>query len=330
MPTPTTQTSPIELSVRPAPFRSLHVCPACNSDLRTEDGTCRRVICARHGMTETNTSADMWTATVTPSAPELELRRTWSTGIPFDSDTTFERTKSERRFGVEVETSDCPSHRRLRRVSSFACVEDGSVDGLEFVSVPMKGDNGLEEVSKLCQYAKDNEWRINSACGLHVHLDAGDLDHAQLFKVAWAYLLTYDLWSSFLPQSRKNNYYCAKHFFAPSSLDLYTNFENWIRDEVGSERYCWINFGAYLRHGTIELRNHTATLNADKINNWVRAHIRFIDAVKDMTMDEIHDKFNGTTQAEQFEHVAATWQTSYMREFYLARAHKFNYLSDVS
>lgn len=262
--------------------------------------------------------------------PRFERVGTWSTAMPFDNDTTFERTRSERRFGIEIETQRCDNHRDLRNLLTWNCVNDGSVDGKEFVSVPMKGDNGLAQVDKLCEFARENNWRINSACGLHVHLDATDLTQEQLFTVARAYLLTYDLWSCFLPVSRKNNYYCAKHFYAPSSLDLYNGFEAWVREEVAGERYCWINFGAYLRHGTIELRNHTASLNARKINNWTRAHIRFIDAVKEMDLAEVLDKFSGTTLAEQFKHVSDTWGTNYLRRYYRDRATQFGYSVEAS
>lgn len=336
----TTTTYTLQPRTLPASARLEDACPSCNSLIT--DNYCQIAGCQRYGLTSrflheavvtptrTPSAARTTTRVTRPSPRDFPQRRTWSEARRFDNDTSFAQTKSTRRFGVEIETSDCPNHRRLRNLSSFNCVEDGSVDGLEFVSVPMKGDNGLNEVIQLCEFARDNNWKINSACGLHVHLDATDLSNEQMFKVAWAYLLTYDLWSSFLPVSRKNNYYCAKHFYNPSTLDMYTDFKTWVDLEVRGERYCWINFGAYLRHGTVELRNHTASLNRNKINNWIRAHIRFIDKVSEMSMTEIMDKFNGTTQAEQFEHVAATWETQYLREYYLRRAHQFNYLGDVS
>jgi hypothetical protein len=189
----------------------------------------------------------------------------------------------------------------------------------------MAGNSGVDELRILTEFARTNEWKVNSACGLHVHLDAQDLSEEQMFKVAWAYLLTYDLWSSFIPESRKNNYYCAKHFYAPETLDNYTNFERWVREVVNGERYCWINFGAYLAHGTIELRNHTASLNKSKILNWVRAHTRFIDTVSDMSMGEIMDKFSGTTEKQKFAAVSDTWGSDYLTEWYKTRAASFGY-----
>lgn len=323
------ETNTVQARIQPVEHRNptAHTqCPMCATPLAVGQ-ICPNDDCAREGLEPLVIQNFIQEVRRPTSFP---LTRTWSEAIAFDNDTTFDRTKSQRRFGVEIETSRCDNHEPLRNLSSFNCVRDGSVDGLEFVSVPMKGDNGLAEVDKLCEYARENNWQINSACGLHVHLDATDLSNDELFKVAWAYLLTYDLWSCFLPVSRKNNYYCAKHFFAPSSLELYNDFETWVRDEVQGERYCWINFSSYLRHGTIELRNHTASLNGSKINNWIRAHLRFIDTVKDMTMDEILEKFNGTTLTEQFEAVAETWGTNYMRRYYRDRAHSFGYLSEVS
>lgn len=42
-------------------------------------------------------------------------------------------------------------------------------------------------------------------------------------------------------------------------------------------RYFKINLQAYLRHGTIEFRQHSGSANATKVCNWVRFLQAFID-----------------------------------------------------
>jgi len=51
-------------------------------------------------------------------------------------------------------------------------------------------------------------------------------------------------------------------------------FGNW-------DRYHWLNLDSIDKHGTIEIRLHSSTLDANKVCNWVKAHLRFVDWVVD-------------------------------------------------
>jgi hypothetical protein len=57
------------------------------------------------------------------------------------------------------------------------------------------------------------------------------------------------------------------------------------------DRFEFVNWRAYLCHGSIEVRVYQGSLDAHEICNWVSIHARFIDAVKGMTYDEIDGAF---------------------------------------
>ena len=64
----------------------------------------------------------------------------------FSPSTCYDEIRSHRRFGIELETSDCPSHEDLRLVTCFGCKDDDSIGGKEFISPILSSDRGLEVV----------------------------------------------------------------------------------------------------------------------------------------------------------------------------------------
>jgi len=237
-----------------------------------------------------------------------------------------DETKSGRCFGVEIETSRCPDHQTVRPHTVFGCKVDGSVDGMEFISPILKGDQGLSEIRNLCDRGRDLGWEVDSACGLHVHLDMRDLSVPQCFKVAFGYTATYDFWSQFITNSRKSNYYCSPHLFSVSSFLQFCeggtrgqNFEDWIYS-YADQRYTWCNWSAYCRHKTVELRNHPATLDGDDIANWVKAHTRFIDKLSSMEPQDIINELNGYSVYDQFNVISEWWDDDDLTEFYRSKA----------
>jgi hypothetical protein len=89
------------------------------------------------------------------------------------------------------------------------------------------------------------------------------------------------------------------------------------------DRYQWLNLAAYKEHGTFEVRSHSGTLNASKASNWVVAHIRFIDAVAAMTVDEVFARFAGNDAQSNFAALAEIWADGDLTDYYAGRAAKF-------
>ena len=255
-----------------------------------------------------------------------EGRTDWeNTGFYTDTP-TYSEIKSERKFGIEIETSACNDHPTIRRDTVFGAKTDGSVDGKEFVSPVLYGDEGLAEVRKLCGHARRLGWQINSACGLHIHLDLSNESQGNCFKLAWAYHHTYDFWTSFISDSRKRNYYCARHSYGPADLvgyDDHSDFYEWCCNQFGGERYNWVNFQAFTRFKTVEIRHHAASLNPTKLCNWIKAHTRFIDNIVNMSVGEINNKLGGRSVYDQMNVIAGMWDDDDLTDHYKERAALF-------
>ena len=201
---------------------------------------------------------------------------------------TFDKVGSERSFGVELETSECDGWRSLHGKTDWGCVYECSTPGREFVSPILQGDMGFDAIEVMCDYADDSSWETDSSCGLHVHIDARDLSSEELLQVAYAYRKTYPLWKRFVARRRCDNSMCGNPQYELSDIKAVEHFEDFAE---ARDRFEFVNWRAYLCHGSIEIRIYQGSLDACEICNWVSIHARFIDAVKGMTYDEIDDAF---------------------------------------
>ena len=252
---------------------------------------------------------------------EGEDKTEWDMGH-FSPSQVHTEIKSRRKFGVELETSSCPDHGSLEGRTLFGCKEDGSISGMEFVSPALSSDKGLGIIRDFCRLAERNGFQVNKDCGFHAHFDVSRECVANLKSIALAYHLTYDLWSSFVPRDRRGNNYCKRHDWDPREFDDLLTRDDY-RAKIGClDRYVWCNVSAYYRHGTVEIRLHSATLDPEKIVNWVKAHARFIDWAVKHTAHEIKSYFAGDF-AERFQALAEIWRDAELTEFYRNRARKF-------
>lgn len=110
----------------------------------------------------------------------------------------------------------------------------------------------FKNLEKLCKFLSDYGAKINSSCGLHVHLDARKMinDKTKLSDTALNNLNnTQDVLFSMLPKSRAKSNYCKKGYSY-------------------SDRYHAINCTAISKFNTVEIRMHSGTTDFDKIKNW--------------------------------------------------------------
>lgn len=245
-------------------------------------------------------------------------------GCEFKADGRITRTKSDRLFGVELETASLPKNfRDLMAGLPFRTVHDGSVTGKEIISRPMSGDKGLEAITELC--GKLRSATVDKDCGFHLHLDARDLNHTQLWNIVMGYRCTQKTWFSFVHPSRHNNQYCQKMGVGPlvinrsykscRSLGEYAA----VRDY--EYRYKWFNIMAYQKHRTLEVRLHSGTMNAEKINNWVIAHTRFWEwLIHQPEPDTIRQHFN---RKNVWNKLVNIWESDTLAQYFTARREQF-------
>lgn len=219
---------------------------------------------------------------------------TWKAGR-FTPVTTYEKLTSDRRFGVEFETSRCPNYRDIKEHTLFGAKYDCSVTGMEFVSPILYGDEGLAEVEFLCELAEKHGFEVDGDCGFHLHIDMSRSTGRQRRVIAYAYLLTYRAWTCFVNSYRAHDCtYCHAPRISPSEVrDSDEDFESLCE---GSSRYGFINFAALDKHGTYEIRGYQGTLDFTVVSTWIKSHLAFADKVGEMTFAELDNLFGGSDE----------------------------------
>lgn len=296
------------------------MCADCFHDRFTNCSGCLRTISFDDVAYVDDFDGDSYCCDCAPS-DEDDDDAEWEQGRRVEG-VTFDKIGSKRRFGVELEISGCSKHSGLRGQTPFGVKYDGSLSsGKEFVSPVLQGDEGLAAVENLCNYARSNDWTVDSSCGYHVHIDCGDLRDEQLFSVGLGYAFTADVWARFVANKRSQNRYCAPLPYTAESM------RNWCFQDIlyqTPDRYYWLNWKAYERHRTVEIRLHSGTTNYDKVANWVKIHARFVDAMAALTKDEVRELFDGKTVEEKFAAVMDIAGDDNLRRFYARRAAKHN------
>ena len=195
-----------------------------------------------------------------------------------------------RKFGIEIEAYNCTREKLASELRSagidvavegynhttrnhWKLVTDSSLTGnntFELVSPVLEGEAGLKELEKVCWVLEYCDVKVNDSCGLHIHMDAADFDLQTWKNLALSYKHLERVIDSFMPQSRRQNYYC-KGLSSISAADIQAAQNiNDLRAAFGNNRYRKVNLEAYARHRTVEFRQHSGTTNFTKMENWVR------------------------------------------------------------
>jgi hypothetical protein len=215
---------------------------------------------------------------------------------------TFDKIKTQRKFGVELETSQCERHWELSGQTIWGCTYDCSIGGKEFISPPLIGDEGLDELQSFCNEMQNRDWSIDSRCGLHIHFDMEGMADEQLFSMAYAYRLTWPMWKRFVSRDRGRNDMCGSPRYTTGEIRAATDWEYFVG---ARDRFEYVNWRAFFKHGTFEVRLGEATLSGDDIEKWLNAHAMFIETVKDMSYKELDLAFgDGESHTRAFSFCA--------------------------
>jgi hypothetical protein len=211
----------------------------------------------------------------------------------------FEATESfaaNRTFGIEIEFKSTKSAVEIAHAmtaagiqtlwegynhttrSHWKIVSDASVPGgWELVSPPMTFDGAsFAEIETVCQVLNELGATVDRQCGLHVHHYAEDLSIAQIGKVLALYVKHESWFDGMLPTSRRgsSNTFCQSLNVMGDAVRTVEAFVACrTRQDVErllSHRYFKVNPASLWRHGTLEFRHHSGTVDAAKIINWVK------------------------------------------------------------
>lgn len=214
----------------------------------------------------------------TPVTPSWEIDDTHSWGIEIEFLRPSSLTQDQIAHKLTQAGIRCHSegyHKQRRTYwkivnDSTVCATGSAFSGCnELVSPPLKGEEGINQVKKVCELLKEMNIKVNLTCGLHVHHELPE--HGTLTaKIARNAICLYDKYQSkfnaMLPRSRRNCRY-ARSFECNEIQSLHsTSMRLW---QSNNDRYKVVNIHAYWRHGTLEFRQHSGTVDGDKILHWV-------------------------------------------------------------
>ena len=192
-------------------------------------------------------------------------------------------------FGVEMET--CTRREIDPDGLNLKTMEDGSISGIEYVTGVLKGDVGVQQLKDICRVLRDEDVRVDKSCGVHIHI--GNTIFNRRFSIMLLKLckqIENDVYA-IMPRSRKDNSYCKLlpesisgmnfhnyrktlgEFTQGCNIDKdYNKKKNHVGGHYNSQRYYWVNLtncSAATGPETVEFRPHSATIDFDKIYNWL-------------------------------------------------------------
>ena len=248
-----------------------------------------------------------------------------------------------RKFGVEIEAYGVSKTTLARelRLAGIDCVVEGynhttknywkvvsdcSLEGnetFELVSPILNGENGLAQIEKVCSVLTRLGAKVNKSCGLHVHIDARDMDASKLKNVCKMWMKYESCFDSILPASRRENVYCKgirnKFLTLDAAFEAIdsTNTAGGLttvmnKSGYSTSRYHKLNLESLGRHGTIEFRQHSGTVDAEKINNWVMLVGGFVESA--ISAKTIRKNGDG-----KFENLISVTPIKQIRKFYIKR-----------
>lgn len=165
--------------------------------------------------------------------------------------------------------------------SSVTSYNTGTYAGLELVSPILKGDKGLDDLRTALTVLSNIGARVDSTCGLHVHHNAACFNYEQLISIVNLYYSYQKGINSILPRSRRTSSrarYCKPIPTASlKKMNDTTRYEHNCTENGKpmlvaysfDTRYLVVNMQAFLRHKTVEFRQHSGTIDPDKAEAWI-------------------------------------------------------------
>lgn len=157
-------------------------------------------------------------------------------------------------------------------IALFKLVPDSSIMGAnaaECVTPALNGDSdGFAQLKACCEALNVSGATANRSCGLHVHIGASHLTGEQCVNVFKNYQKLENIIDSFMAFSRRSN----NSRWAKSLRNFDYSCCHSVCDvsyEMNDDRYYKVNPCSYIRHMTIEFRQHQGSTNFTKIKNWV-------------------------------------------------------------
>jgi len=161
------------------------------------------------------------------------------------------------------------------RYANWKVERDGSVPtGGEVVAPILKGEEAFNDIRKVTKAIRDAGGKTNRKCGLHIHIGVKDLPIATRAKLIENFWNIYPQLKFLVGKSRWNN-----RFAQPISAWKRADYQQAMAQgtEPLGTKYEALNIEPFRKIGTYEVRLHQGTLNANKIEAWVRFLLAFVE-----------------------------------------------------
>ena len=248
-----------------------------------------------------------------------------------------EPTKAMPRYtSLELEYASCSDGSYVvdcaRQWEDFV-VEDGSLpeEGFEINTNPTRGDMFASHIKATIAACNRAETETSKDCGLHVHVDARDLNYHDICKLALLYSKVECALFAMQPLTRQNNQYCRmvdnyyqlqpngfKHAFlnhlyrnentfpkTKKEKRAYIGMKNGKRvfsqrtEKYHSARYYAMNLHTWFYRGTVEFRHAASTLSGTKATNWGLVCMWIVEKASTMSYAQIKALSEDSTLALQ-------------------------------
>lgn len=291
----------------------------------------------------------------TPTAPEADSSSyegvsDVATGSAFASRLTFgieleclmPRGRDHYALGQHIRTA--------AGVSDWTVKHDGSIsgNGAEVVSPVLRGQDGLDQCRRVCLALQSFECKVNTSTGFHLHIGLPGVSRRNVTPKGFEHLRALcALWvrhesdlDAVLPPSRRAraNTYCDSNRalvaggYTPAHGETAfhrvmgaASFAQLMRLMCPNGRYTKLNLEAVNRHGTVEFRHHSGTVDADKVTNWIKLFCALVDKAavarpRAWDFSDEHGQRDSLRRLLRYVRVGQDVQTFYMqRRMKLAR-----------
>jgi hypothetical protein len=131
-------------------------------------------------------------------------------------------------FGLEIETSKGFLPERISKPLGVRALRDGSVSGIEYVTVPLKGSKGIQVLKNLC-HQLSLRTSIDNLCSVHIHF--GNVRRDKLYIIS--------LWTLFskiqdelilcFPYTRTQQWQADRKLYCKNLPDLSLNLNGLLK-----------------------------------------------------------------------------------------------------
>jgi hypothetical protein len=237
--------------------------------------------------------------------------------------------------GLNIEPSYYSDKSNTWRIKPDVSVrEEGDFRyGHELVTPILSGEADMITLKKVIEIIEEYS-KVNRSTGVHVHVDITGAEKLPLKKLMKFFAKYEKAIGKLLPESRRecNNSYCHDSFGRTENLvEVFNKMNTYSKRDLltrsnFSGRGKW-NFQNYSRHGSVENRAHSGTLNTAKIENWVRLTQGMVAMAFDFRGATVHE--NDTNYTYSVKHMLDALRAKKVislstKKFYIKRFKELN------